>query len=147
MQRGIKSGRKIAIDIDLSKFFDRVNHDLLMHKLGLKIKDKVLMKLIGRYLRARIVEHGKRVKPNQGVPQGGPLSPLLSNIMLDELDKTLEKRGHHFARYADDFTILVKSKRAGERVLTSISVFIKQILKPTVNDKKGGEGGVKEPRF
>jgi RNA-directed DNA polymerase len=147
LQTGIKSGRKVAVDIDLSKFFDRVNHDLLMHKLGLKIRDKVLMKLIGRYLRARIVEHGKRVKPTQGVPQGGPLSPLLSNIMLDELDKTLEKRGHHFARYADDFTILVKSKRAGERVLASISLFIKQRLKLIVNETKSRVGAVKETKF
>ena len=147
LQTGIKSGRKIAVDIDLSKFFDRVNHDLLMHKIGLKVKDNILMRLIGRYLRARIVEHGKRVKPTQGVPQGGPLSPLLSNIMLDELDDTLEKRGHHFARYADDFTILVKSQRAGKRVLASISVFLQQILKLTVNEKKSRVGAVKKTKF
>ena len=147
LQTGVKSGRKIAVDIDLSKFFDRVNHDLLMHKIGLKVKDKVLMTLIGRYLRARIVEHGKRVKPTQGVPHGGPLSPLLSNIMLDELDETLVKRGHHFARYADDFTILVKSKRAGERVLASMSLFIQQTLKLVVNEKKSRVGAVKETKF
>jgi len=147
LQTGVKSGRKIAVDIDLSKFFDRVNHDLLMHKIGLKVKDKVLMALIGRYLRARIVEHGKRVKPTQGVPHGGPLSPLLSNIMLDELDETLVKRGHHFARYADDFTILVKSKRAGERVLASMSLFIQQTLKLVVNEKKSRVGAVKETKF
>lgn len=147
LQAGIKSSKKIAVDIDLSKFFDRVNHDLLMHKIGLRIKDKLLMRLIGRYLRARIVDNGKRTKPTQGVPQGGPLSPLLSNIILDELDKTLEKRGHHFARYADDFTILVKSQRSGERVLGSISLFLQQQLKLVVNDKKSRVGGVKGTKF
>jgi len=147
LQTGIKAGKKIAVDIDLSKFFDRVSHDLLMHKIGLRIKDKLLMRLIGRYLRARIVDNGKREKPTQGVPQGGPLSPLLSNIMLDELDKTLEQRGHHFARYADDFTILVKSQRSGERVLASISLFLQQQLKLVVNDKKSRVGDVKDTKF
>tara|TARA_R110002012_G_scaffold321316_1_gene548630 strand:- start:1289 stop:2158 length:870 start_codon:yes stop_codon:yes gene_type:complete len=123
VQACIKSGHKIAVDVDLSKFFDRVDHDLLMHKLGCRINDKPLMQLIGKYLRAGIVDKGKRYQTREGVPQGSPLSPLLSNIMLDELDKTLEKRGHCFARYADDFTILVKSHRAGQRVLMNISVF------------------------
>jgi RNA-directed DNA polymerase len=144
---GIKSGRKIAVDIDLSNFLDRVNPYLLIHKIGLKIKDKVLMRLIGRYLRARIVEHSKRVKPTQGLPQGEPLSTLLSHIMLDELDKTLEKREHHFARYADDFTILVKSQRVGERLLASISLFIQQTLKLVVNKKKSRAGVVEETKF
>ena len=136
-----------VIYTDFSKGFDRVNHDLLMHKIGLRIKDKLLMRLIGRYLRARIIDNGKRIKPSQGVPQGGPLSPLLSNIMLDELDQTLEQRGHHFARYADEFTILVKSQRAGERVLASISLFLQQQLNLVVNDEKSRVGEVKDTKF
>ena len=147
VQTGIISGHKIAVDIDLSKFFDRVDHDLLMHKLGCKIKDKALMRLIGKYLRAGIVDKGKRYRTQEGVPQGSPLSPLLSNIMLDELDKTLEKRGHWFARYADDFTILVKSHRAGQRVLTSISVFLQRTLKLLVNESKSRVGLVKQTKF
>jgi RNA-directed DNA polymerase len=147
IQACIKLGHKIAVDVDLSKFFDRVNHDLLMHKLGCKINDKALMRLIGKYLRAGVVDKGKRVQTQEGVPQGSPLSPLLSNIMLDEPDKTLEKRGHCFARYADDFTILVKSHRAGQRVLTNISVFLQRKLKLVVNEDKSRVGSVKETKF
>ena len=99
----IKDGRKIAVDVDLSKFFDRVNHDYLMTKVGAKIKDKALLSLIGKYLRAGIMDNnGQYFESLVGVPQGSPLSPLLSNIVLDELDKELERRGHQFARYADD---------------------------------------------
>ena len=111
----IKTGRRFAVDVDLSKFFDRVSHDLLMSLLGRKIQDKRLLKLIKRYLRAGFIDNQLYGESLEGVPQGGPLSPLLANIMLDPLDKELEKRGHHFARYADDFTILVKSQRAGSR--------------------------------
>ncbi len=121
VQESIKLGRKIAVDVDLSKFFDRVNHDYLMTKLGLRVKDKALMHLIGCYLRAGIVDSkGQYFESDIGVPQGSPLSPLLSNIVLDELDKELERRGHQFARYADDFIILVQSLRAGKRVLDSV---------------------------
>lgn len=136
VQSIIKQGRRIAVDVDLSKFFDRVDHDLLMTHLGYKISDKRLLKLIGRYLRAGVIDNQLYQESREGVPQGGPLSPLLANIMLDPLDKELEKRGHHFARYADDFTILVKSQRAGERVLRSISRFLQNRLKLVVNSHK-----------
>ena len=132
----IKTGRRFAVDVDLSKFFDRVNHDLLMTHLGYKVKDKRLLKLIKRYLRAGVIDNLLYSESREGVPQGGPLSPLLANIMLDPLDKELEKRGHKFARYADDFTILVKSQRAGKRVLQSISRFLQDRLKLIVNTIK-----------
>jgi len=132
----IKEGRRFAVDVDLSKFFDRVNHDLLMTLLGRKLKDKRLLKLTSRYLRAGFVDNQLYGESREGVPQGGPLSPLLANIMLDPLDKELENRGHKFARYADDFTILVKSQRAGERVLRSISQYLERRLKLIVNTDK-----------
>ncbi len=132
----IKTGRRFAVDVDLAKFFDRVNHDLLMTFLGYKVKDKRLLKLIKRYLRAGVIDNQLYSESHEGVPQGGPLSPLLANIMLDPLDKELEKRGHKFARYADDFTILVKSKRAGERVLHSISRYLQHRLKLIINTIK-----------
>ena len=136
VQSIIKEGRRFAVDVDLSKFFDRVNHDLLMTLLGRKVNDKRLLNLVSRYLRAGIMDKQRFIESREGVPQGGPLSPLLANIMLDPLDKELENRGHKFARYADDFTILVKSKRAGERVLSSISNFVKNRLKLIVNASK-----------
>jgi RNA-directed DNA polymerase len=127
---------RIAVDIDLSKFFDRVNHDLLMTLLGRRVRDKGLLQLIGRYLRAGIMDNNTLLPCHEGVPQGGPLSPLLSNVMLDPLDKELEKRGHCFARYADDLIIMVKSQRAGERVLKSLTGFIENDLKLKVNTEK-----------
>ena len=136
VQSIIKEGRRIAVDVDLSKFFDRVNHDLLMTYLGYKMKDKRLLKLIQHYLRAGIMDNQRYRESRQGVPQGGPLSPLLANIMLDPLDKELVRRGHQFARYADDFTILVKSQRAGQRVLRSISQYLQNRLKLIVNTIK-----------
>jgi len=143
----IKQNRKIAVDVDLSKFFDRVNHDLLMTKLGFTIKDKRVMKLIGRYLRAGIMQ-GKQRKPSkEGVPQGGPLSPLLSNVLLDSLDRELESRGHKFTRYADDFIILVKSTRAGKRVLNSISRYLNTRLKLMVNTEKSQVVKVNQSQF
>lgn len=136
VQRYIKQKRPVAVDVDLSKCFDRINHDLLMSKLSVPIQDKRLLALIGHYLRAGIMDKGQRLPSTEGVPQGGPLSPLLSNIMLDSLDKELEHRGHYFARYADDFIILVKSQRAGKRVLASISRYLETRLKLIVNTKK-----------
>lgn len=136
VQRIIKEGHRFAVDADLSKFFDRVNRDLLMTLLGRKVRDKRLLKLINRYLRAGVMDNQRYIESREGVPQGGPLSPLLANIMLDPLDKELERRGHKFARYADDFTIIVKSQRAGERVLRSISRYLQERLKLVVNTTK-----------
>jgi len=144
----IKDGRKIAVDVDLSKFFDRVNHDYLMTKLGAKIKDKALLSLIGKYLRAGIMDNnGQYFESLVGVPQGSPLSPLLSNIVLDELDKELERRGHQFARYADDFIILVRSQRAGKRVLGSVTKFVQNRLHLLVNDQKSRVVPIKQSKF
>jgi RNA-directed DNA polymerase len=143
----IKEGRRVAVDVDLSTFFDRVNHDLLMTLLGYKVKDKRLLKLINHYLRAGIMDGQCYRESREGVPQGGPLSPLLANIMLDPLDKELEKRGHRFARYADDFTILVKSQRAGQRVLRSISRYLQNRLKLIVNTVKSHVVKTSESQF
>ena len=147
VQSIIKEGRRIAVNVDLSKFFDRVNHDLLMTHLGYKVKDKRLLKLILRYLRAGIMDNQRYRESREGVPQGGPLSPLLANIMLDPLDKELERRGHQFARYADDFTILVTSQRAGQRVLRSISQYLQNRLKLIVNTIKSRVVKTSESKF
>ena len=122
--------------MDLEKFFDKVNHDILMYKLSKDIKDKRVLKLIRKYLQSGIMINGIVTSSEVGTPQGGPLSPLLSNIMLDELDRELEKRGHKFCRYADDCNIYVKSKRAGERVMENIIRFIEGKLKLKVNINK-----------
>jgi RNA-directed DNA polymerase len=143
----IKTGYRFAVDVDLSKFFDRVNHDLLMTYLGYKVKDKRLLSLLKRYLRAGVIDNQLYMESREGVPQGGPLSPLLANIMLDPLDKELEKRQHKFARYADDFTILVRSSRAGERVLRSISKFLSDRLKLVVNEGKSHVVKTSESKF
>ena len=141
----IKLGMKWAIDIDLSKFFDRVDHDLLMDRVSRKVKDKRVLRLIGRYLRAGVSEDG-RVQPTLlGVPQGGPLSPLLANIMLDDFDKELEHRGHVFARYADDFVILVSSKAAAMRVKESLRRYLERKLKLVVNVQKLSLIHISEP--
>ena len=132
----IKEGYRIAVDMDLSKFFDTVNHDVLMHRVGRRIKDKRVLKLIGKYLRAGVVINGRQETTRKGVPQGGPLSPLLANILLDDLDKELEKRGHRFVRYADDFLVLVKSHSSGVRVSQSIERFFNRRLKLQINKKK-----------
>jgi RNA-directed DNA polymerase len=134
--KDIQGGYHFAVEIDLDKFFDTVDHDILMSRVSRRLRDKGILRLIGRYLRAGVVVNGRLNKTSKGVPQGGPLSPLLSNILLDDLDKELERRGHRFARYADDLTVLVKSRRAGERVMASISRFLKRKLKVTVNRDK-----------
>ncbi|MCD4840373.1 group II intron reverse transcriptase/maturase, partial [Neobacillus sedimentimangrovi] len=125
-----------VVDMDLEKFFDRVNHDRLMSTLAKTIKEKPLLKLIRKYLQAGVMINGVVSRTEEGTPQGGPLSPLLSNIVLDELDKELEKRGHKFVRYADDCNIYVKSKRAGERTMASVKRFIEGKLRLKVNEKK-----------
>jgi RNA-directed DNA polymerase len=125
-----------VVDMDLSKFFDKVNHDRLMSRLATKIKDKRVLKLIRRYLNAGTMINGVIVYTDEGTPQGGPISPLLSNVVLDELDKELEARGHKFVRYADDFRIYCKSLKAAERVKTSITRFLTVKLRLKVNEEK-----------
>jgi len=132
----IRDGYRWVVDMDLEKFFDRVNHDRLMSTLAKTIKEKPLLKLIRKYLQAGVMINGVISRTEEGTPQGGPLSPLLSNIVLDELDKELEKRGHKFVRYADDCNIYVKSKRAGERTMASVKRFIEGKLRLKVNEKK-----------
>jgi len=133
-------GRRWVVDIDLEKFFDCVNHDMLMARIARKVKDKRLLRLVRRYLQAGIMVEGLVTDPTQGTPQGSPLSPLLSNIMLDDLDKEIERRGHTFCRYADDCNIYVKSQRAGERVMTTLTTFIEKKMKLKVNAKKSTVG-------
>jgi RNA-directed DNA polymerase len=132
----IREGYRTAVDLDLSQFFDTVNHDVLMHRVARKVRDKRVLRLIGKYLRAGVMVNGRMQKTPQGVPQGGPLSPLLANILLDDLDKELERRGHRFVRYADDFVILVKSQRAAERVKAGIQRFLERKLKLMINEDK-----------
>ena len=132
----INQGYGYVVDIDLEKFFDKVNHDILMHKVSKRIGDKRVLKLIRLYLNSGVMINGIKVKSEEGTPQGGPLSPLLANIILDDLDRELESRGHRFCRYADDCNIFVKSKRAGERVRKSITRFLEIKLKLKVNDEK-----------
>lgn len=134
----INEGYEYLVSIDLSKFFDRVHHDRLMSKLSKDISDKQVLRLIRRYLQSGIMIDGVVHQPREGTPQGGNLSPILSNIVLDELDKELERRGHKFVRYADDISIYVKSRRAGERVLESIGKWIEKVLRLTVNTEKSG---------
>ncbi len=143
----IREGYRYAVDMDLSKFFDTVDHDVLMHRVARRVCDKRVLRLIGKYLRAGVVVNGRRQATRKGVPQGGPLSPLLANILLDDLDKELEKRGHRFARYADDFIILVRSQQAGERVMASVRRFLERKLKLKVNEKKSRVSGTNQSNF
>lgn len=143
----INEGNRWVIDMDLEKFFDKVNHDILMGKLEKKIKDKRLLSLIRKYLKSGILINGVSVTSAEGTPQGGPLSPLLANIMLDELDKELEKRGHKFCRYADDNNVYVKSKRAGIRVMESMIKLIENKLKLKVNKDKSAVDFVSKRKF
>ena len=147
VQATVQEGRTIAVDIDLAKFFDTVNHDVLMALLAKTIGDKALLSLIGRYLRAGVLV-GEHVEPSEvGTPQGGPLSPLLANILLDQLDRELQRRGHRFARYADDMIILVKSERAAQRVMQSITRYLEHTLKLKVNPAKSKVAPMSECSF
>lgn len=146
-KKHVEEGHTWVVDMDLEKFFDRVNHDILMSKLAKKIGDKRLLRIIRRFLTAGIMQDGVVMTRHEGTPQGGPLSPLLSNILLDELDKELERRGHRFCRYADDQNIYVKSKRAGERVYKSVKQFLETRLKLKVNDEKSAVAPVRERKF
>jgi RNA-directed DNA polymerase len=132
----VAAGRRWVVDIDLEKFFDRVNHDVLMARVARKVGDKRVLRLIRRYLQAGLMADGVATARTEGTPQGGPLSPLLSNILLDDLDKELERRGHAFVRYADDGNIYVRSKVAGERVMASITRFLAERLRLAVNVAK-----------
>lgn len=136
-QEYIAEGNRIVVDLDLEKFFDRVNHDILMGRIAKREKDKRVLKLIRAFLNAGVVmEDGVVIPTEEGTPQGGPLSPLLSNLMLDDLDRELERRGHRFVRYADDCNIYVRTERAGQRVMESVSSFIAKKLKLKVNREK-----------
>ncbi len=146
-QRYIRGGKRWVVDMDLEKFFDRVDHRLLMTRLTRTIKDRRVLRLIRRYLKAEMVKDGQREKRQAGMPQGGPLSPLLSNILLDELDKELERRGHSFCRYADDCNIYVSSRKAGDHLLKDIRAFVENKLKLKVNEKKSAVARPWERKF
>lgn len=143
----VKEGRVWVVDLDLEKFFDRVNHDILMSKIAKRIDDKQVLRLIRRYLETGMMQDGVSEQRQAGTPQGSPLSPLLSNIMLDELDKELERRGHKFCRYADDCNVYVQSERAGRRVMETLSQFIEQRLQLTVNSAKSDVALVNRRKF
>ncbi|MBV8809104.1 MAG: group II intron reverse transcriptase/maturase [Acidobacteriaceae bacterium] len=146
-QRYVTEGYRWVVDLDLEKFFDRVNHDKLMARIAKRISDKRMLKLIRAFLEAGVMEGGLVGPVDEGTPQGGPLSPLLSNIVLDELDQELEQRGHKFARYADDCNIYVRSERAGERVMESVTQFIAAKLKLKVNSEKSAVARPWERKF
>jgi RNA-directed DNA polymerase len=143
----VASGKEWVVDLDLEKFFDRVNHDLLMGRLAQKIGDKRLLRLIRRYLEAGVMLNGVVIEREEGTPQGGPLSPLLANILLDELDRELARRGHVFCRYADDCNIYVQSQRAGERVMASVTRFLEQKLRLRVNREKSAVARPAQRKF
>src|SRR5499433_3376019 len=146
-QQYIAEGYGWCVDFDLEKFFDRVNHDKLMGQIAKRVEDKRLLKLIRAFLNAGVMENGLVSPSVEGTPQGGPLSPLLSNLVLDKLDRELERRGHHFVRYADDCNIYVRSERAGQRVMDSITQFITQRLKLKVNEAKSAVARPQQRKF
>lgn len=143
----VAAGHEWVVDLDLERFFDRVNHDVLMGRIARRIGDKVLLKLLRRYLQAGVMVHGVVIERHEGTPQGGPLSPLLSNILLDELDRELERRGHRFCRYADDCNIYVKTERAGQRVMESVTQFLERKLRLRVNHRKSAVGRAGRRKF
>ena len=143
----VAEGRVIVVDLDLEKFFDRVNHDMLMARLARRVADKRLLRIVRRFLNAGMMCHGVCVERTEGTPQGGPLSPLLANLLLDDLDQELERRGHCFCRYADDCNIYVQTKVAGERVLASVTRFLEGKLRLRVNRQKSAVAFVQERKF
>ncbi|MCO6401593.1 MAG: group II intron reverse transcriptase/maturase, partial [Verrucomicrobia bacterium] len=143
----LKQGYTFAVDMDLAKFFDTVNFEVLMRRVGRQVGDPVVLRLIWRYLRAGVMEDGRWSPSEKGVPQGGPLSPLLANIVLHDLDMELEKRGHKFVRYADDFLVLVKSERTGQRVMASLTRFLEKKLRLAVNPVKSKVAKLTQCRF
>jgi len=146
-QQYIAEGHGWCVDLDLEKFFDRVNHDKLMGQIAKRVEDKRLLKLIRAFLNAGVMENGLVSPSVEGTPQGGPLSPLLSNLVLDELDRELERRGHRFVRYADDCNLYVRSERAGQRVMESVTQFITQKLRLKVNEAKSAVARPQERKF
>ena len=146
-QEYIQAGHDWVVDIDLEKFFDRVNHDVLMGRIAKRVSDKRMLKLIRGFLNSGVLENGLVSPTDEGTPQGGPLSPLLSNLLLDELDRELERRGHRFVRYADDCNIYVKSGRAGQRVMESMKHFLTRKLKLKVNEAKSAVARPKDRKF
>ena len=143
----IQEGYKWAVDIDLERFFDTVNHDRLMARMKETVKDKRVLRLVNKYLKAGVMVNGVVIEAEEGTPQGSPLSPLLSNIVLTELDRKLEERGHRFVRYADDSNIYVRSERAAERVLTSTQKFIEKRMRLKVNEEKSAVDLATRRRF
>jgi RNA-directed DNA polymerase len=146
-QTYVREGRGIVVDIDLEKFFDRVNHDVLMSRLARRIKDKRLLRIVRRYLEAGMMKQGVHIERYEGIAQGGNLSPILSNLLLDELDKELDRRGHKYCRYADDCNVYVHSQRAGERVMSSIKQFLGERLRLKLNELKSKVAQAKECKF
>jgi len=146
-QKYVQEGRDIVVDIDIEKFFDRVNHDVLMSRLARRIKDKRLLRIVRRFLEAGMMKNGLCVERREGTPQGGNLSPLLSNLLLDELDKELERRGHKFCRYADDCNIYVGSYKAGNKVMAAMKQFLEKRLRLKINEKKSKVAKAEECKF
>ena len=146
-QKYVADGYETVVDLDLEKFFDRVNHDMLMARLARRIGDKRLLRIIRRFLQAGMMAEGVHSERYEGTPQGGPLSPLLANLLLDDLDKELERRGHRFCRYADDCNIYVRSQAAGERVMASVTAFLEKRLRLKINRQKSAAAPVWERQF
>lgn len=146
-QEYIRQGYDWVVDLDLEKFFDRVNHDILMGRIAKRVSDKRMLELIRGFLNGGVMENGLVGPTKEGTPQGGPLSPLLSNLLLDELDRELERRGHRFVRYADDSNIYVKSERAGRRVMESVKRFLTGKLRLKVNESKSAVAWPKDRKF
>jgi RNA-directed DNA polymerase len=143
----VAEGRGIVVDIDVEKFFDRVNHDMLMARLARHVRDKRLLRIVRRFLEAGMMWDGVCVERYEGTPQGGPLSPVLANLLLDDLDKELERRGHRFCRYADDCNIYVRTEKAGKRVMASVTQFLEDKLRLRVNGEKSGVAPIQGRQF